>query len=96
MKVSEILNGDLPVFNEEEIADKLRKFDWKYEFSDDLRRVAMGNKQLEILENQIYQLWKNNPDKAVHIWNVNSQQSHEDKTIIPSFILRRAAVEEKQ
>jgi hypothetical protein len=90
MKVFEILYGTLPQVSEEDIANRLRNFDWKYEYSDDLTRVASGNKQLELLENMVYQLWKTEPEKAIRLWNANTPVATPDISVAPSFIYRLA------
>ena len=90
MKVFEILYGNIPQLTVEDIAARLRSFDWKYEYSDDLSRIASGNKQLELLENMVYQLWKKNPEEAILLWNKNTPLATEDISVVPSFIYRLA------
>lgn len=90
MKVFEILYGAVPQITEEDIANRLRNFDWKYEYSDDLTRIASGNKQLELLENMVYQLWKKEPEKAMRLWNENTPLATPDISVVPSFIFRLA------
>lgn len=91
MKVFEILHGVIPQLSEEDIIKRLQNFDWKYEYSDDLSHIARSNKQLELLENLIYKMWKSNPDRAVFIWNTNTPLATEDVTVVPSFIYRLAS-----
>jgi hypothetical protein len=88
MKVFEVLRKDLDAISEEEIASRLNRFNWDYEFQPNLRKNL---KELEILENLVYQVWKKNPEKAVQIWNENTPYSQKDKTIVPSFIFRLQA-----
>lgn len=92
MKVFEILRSDIPALTEEQIIGRLKTFDWKYEFSEDSRRVMKGERELEVLENIVYRLWKTNPDRAVQIWNEHSPGSARSTTV-PSFIFRLQAQE---
>jgi hypothetical protein len=91
MKVFEVLRKDLDAISEEEIASRLSRFNWDYEFQPNLRKNL---KELEILENLVYQVWKKNPEKAVQLWNENTPYSQNDKTIVPSFIFRLQAQDE--
>jgi len=88
MKVFEVLHTDLPQVSEEQILARLKSFDWQYEFAEDFRRISSGNRELELLENMVYQLWKTQPERAVSIWNEHCQSAPADKTATPSFILR--------
>jgi hypothetical protein len=88
MKVFEILRNDTPAVTEQQIIDRLKAFDWKYEFSEDTRKVQKGEKELEILENMVYSLWKTNPEKAIQIWNENAPGFKGQMTIVPSFLFR--------
>jgi hypothetical protein len=92
MKVFEILRSDIPALTEEQIVSRLKTFDWKYEFSEDARRVMKGERELEVLENVVYRMWKTNPDRAIQIWNEHSPGSA-GSTAIPSFIFRLQAQE---
>lgn len=92
MKVFEILRNDVTAVTEQQIIERLKSFDWKYEWSEDTRRTARGEKELELLENMVYRLWKTNPAKAVQIWNENTPGTS-DKTVTPSFIFRLQAQE---
>lgn len=93
MKVFEILRDDVKSVTEEQIVERMQRFDWKYEFSDDVSRIATGLREMELIENMVYQFWKQNPDKAVALWWENSDGAPEDRTIVPSFILRLQAQE---
>lgn len=88
MKVFEILRNDVKQVNEAQVLERMKNFDWKYEFSDNVSRITWGNRELEIIENMVYQLWKKAPDRAVQIWNDNSGEGLQGNTITPSFILR--------
>lgn len=88
MKVFEIFRNDVEEVSEQHIIDRIKKFDWKYEFSEDISKLAWGNRELELIENLVYKFWKKNPEQAVAIWNENSPESPQDKSITPSFILR--------
>ena len=86
MKVFEILRNDVPPMTEEQVIARLKAFDWSYEFSDDFRRQAHGRREMEILENLVYRLWKQNPENAVRIWNEHCPYVSEDRNTTPSFI----------
>lgn len=88
MKVFELLRNNVAMVTEQQIIDKLRVFDWQYEFSEDARRVSRGSRELELLENMIYNLWKTNPVRAVQIWNENAPGFQSAKVVMPSFIFR--------
>lgn len=88
MKVFEILH-DAP----DDLARRIRAFDWNCELTDDLSRFAASRKELGILENQVYQLWKIDPEAAVRAWNENVPHSTLDVTATPSFIFRLEAQE---
>jgi len=88
MKVFEILRNDITAVTEQQIIERLKAFDWKYEFSEDTRKVQKGERELEILENMIYSLWKNTPEKAVKIWNENTPGFQGQTTVVPSFLFR--------
>lgn len=88
MKVFEILRRDVKCVTEEEIKERMSRFNWHYEFSEDVTKLAAGMRELELIENMIYQLWKTNPEKAIQLWNTLSPDSPADKTVVPSFIFR--------
>lgn len=88
MKVFEILRDDVKQVTESQILERMSKFDWKYEFSDDITRITWGQRELELIENLVYQFWKTQPEKAISLWNKNSPEGLADTTIVPSFILR--------
>ena len=85
MKVFEILRNDITAVTEEQVAARLKRFNWKYEFSDNATVVTRGARELEELENMVYQLWKQNPERAVKLWNESAPGSCQTE---PSFILR--------
>jgi hypothetical protein len=93
MKVFEILRDDVKSVTEQQVIDRMQAFDWKYEFSDDVTRIAWGGRELELIENMVYQLWKKNPDRAVQIWNEHCPMAPSDKAVAPSFIFRLQAQE---
>jgi len=72
---------------EETIAEKIRKADWMYEFSDDERRQERGRLEMERLESMVFEYWKKNPEKAVELWNTLSPVGARDKLTTPSFIV---------
>lgn len=90
MKVFEILRDDVRSVTAEQVEEKLKGFDWKYEYSDDVTRIAVGNRELELIENQVYRIWKESADVAVSMWWRHSPGGapHGDATVVPSFILR--------
>lgn len=92
MRVFEILHKDIKQVSEQEIADRMTRFDWKYEFSDDTRQIERGARELELIENMIYQLWKKDKDAAIRLWNENAP-GVQDKSTPPSFIFRLEAQE---
>lgn len=85
MKLFELRS--LPL-TEETIAERIRKADWMYEFSDDERRQERGEREMSKLESMVFEYWKQNPDKAVELWNTLSPVGARDKKMVPSFILR--------
>jgi CRISPR/Cas system-associated protein Csm6 len=92
MKVFEILRNDVKLVSEQQVAERLKNFDWKYEFSDDTSRMVRGEREMQVLENIVYQFWKTNPDKAVALWN-KYQPGVTNPDIVPSFIFRLQAQE---
>lgn len=88
MKVFEILRNDIKAVSEQQLVNRIKEFDWKYEFSDNFSYMASKAKELELIENMVYQLWKNNPETAIKLWNENSPEAPADKSIVPSFIIR--------
>lgn len=91
MKVFDILRKESQSLTEGQIINRLKTFDWKYEFSDNVSRMARGQLEHELIENMVYQFWKKNPDRAIAIWNEHSEERASDKTTVPSFILRLAS-----
>lgn len=85
MKVFEILRTDVVALSDQEIVSRLKSFDWGYEFKPHNKKTL---RELELLENIIYQKWKKNPDRAVKLWNENVPYSPDDKSTVPSFIFR--------
>jgi hypothetical protein len=93
MKVFEILRDDVKTVTEQEVIARMRAFNWSYEYDESFARQAWGARELELIENMVYQLWKNEPDRAVQIWNENVDTAPADKTVVPSFIFRLQAQE---
>jgi hypothetical protein len=91
MKVLEILHAESVA--ESHVIERIRAFDWNCEFSDDLSRFSASRKELGIIENQVYQLWKRDPEAALRAWNENVPHSPLDKSATPSFIFRLEAQE---
>lgn len=89
MKVSEVLSTEIPQITEEQILSRIKKIDWRYEFSDDIRRLSSGQREMEMIENSVYEFWKLNPTRAVEIWNEHCPFVPADKTATPVFILRK-------
>lgn len=84
MKVFEILQPQ--AVSEEVLAARLKGFDWKYEFSEDVRRQMRGHKQMAELEMMMFEFWKRNPDRAIELWAKYTPYGKEGVT--PSFIIR--------
>lgn len=91
MKVFEVLQKDAVSLPEGELEERLSRFDWKYEFADSSYQRAKGQRELELLENQVYQLWKRQPERALELWQAHCPWSVVGAT--PSFI-RRLEVQE--
>ena len=91
MKLFEVLRKDLTPLSERELVGRLRDFDWKYEFSTSSQAQARGEKELQLLENQIYLLWKQEPEKALSLWTSFCPWAVAGST--PSFIMRLEAQE---
>lgn len=88
MKVFEILRPEAQEVTEQQVIARIKNFDWKSEFSEDVSRITWGMRELELIENMVYQVYKKNPETAINIWNEYSPEGTGDKSIIPSFILR--------
>lgn len=96
MKLFDVIREDDRQITEEVLVSRMKSFDWNYEFKEDISRIAAGNSELSIIEGMIYKLWKTDPEAAVRIWNENCPYGSPDKTLLPSFILRRQFMEEAQ
>lgn len=94
MKVFEVLRSDVSPVTEDQVIARLKNVDWRYEFSDDFRRISRGQRDMELVENLVYHLWKIKPERAVQIWNENCPFVPVDKTTVPTFILRLQTQEE--
>lgn len=88
MKVFEVLRNDVTQVTEDQVVDRLKSFDWRYEFSNDFRRISSGQRELELIENMVYRLWKTSPQKAVDLWNTYCPDVPANRAVTPSFILR--------
>lgn len=88
MKVFEILRPEVQEVTEQQVIARIKNFDWKSEFSEDVSRITWGMRELELIENMVYQVYKQSPEKAIQIWNEFSPEGTGDKSIVPSFILR--------
>lgn len=89
MKVFEIIKNIPKSVTADEVEEKLKNFDWKYEFSDDVARCAVGHRELELIENLVYRLWKTDESVALNLWwKYSGGNPHGDVTIVPSFIIR--------
>lgn len=85
MRVSDIFKEQQ--IDESLVEARLKTFDWKYEFSDDLRRVERGQKEMAVLESMVFHFWKTNPEKAVSLWNKYFPVKKQEN-VVPSFIRR--------
>jgi hypothetical protein len=92
MKLFEILNN-VTIINDAQLIERLRKFDWQYEYSDDVYKINKCKNELSLLENSIYKLWKSNPDKAISIWNKYTYTGTTE-LVVPSFIFRLQSQEQ--
>jgi hypothetical protein len=88
MKVFELLRPEVQEVTEQQVIARIKDYDWKSEFSDDVSRITWGMRELELIENMVYQVYKKSPDNAINIWNEYSPEGTGDKSIVPSFILR--------
>ncbi len=91
MKVFEVLRKDLTPLPEQELISRLSNFDWKYEFSTSSTEQLRGERELQLLENQVYQLWKQSPERALNLWEEYCPWA--PKGAVPSFIMRLEAQE---
>ncbi len=96
MKLFDVIREDDRQATEEILLTRIRSFDWNYEFKDDISKMAAGNSELSIIEGMVYRLWKTNPKSAIRIWNENCPYAPQNKSTLPSFILRRQFMEEAQ
>lgn len=94
MRVLEVLNTKSKPLSEDKIESRLRNFNWNFEFSEDLMDIANGQRELQVLENLIYQYWKQEPEKAIALWNKTCPYVSESKDAIPSFIYKLQTQEE--
>ena len=88
MKVFELLNNNVDEITEEQVANRMKNFDWKYEFSDDVSRITWGIREMQIIESMVYKFYKQKPESAVALWNNMSPMAPADKTVVPSFLIR--------
>lgn len=85
--VTKALHKDTNV-SEQQVIERLQGFDWAHDFSNDFVKIATGQREMRVIENLVYKLWKNDPDRAIEIWNTYCPYVSEDKNTIPSFIYR--------
>jgi len=95
MKVFEILRPEIKPAPKSYIVERMQKFNWKFEFSDEVWKIKDNLREMEVIENLVYQHWKENPDEAVEMWWKYGEKAPFDKTLTPSFILRLKAQEEQ-
>jgi hypothetical protein len=95
MKVFEILRPEIKPASKTQIVERMKKFDWKFEFSDDVGKIRDNLCELEVVENLVYQYWKKNPDEAVEMWWKYGEKAKFDRSVTPSFILRLKAQENR-
>lgn len=93
MKVFEILRDDIKSVTAEQLIQRMKRFDWKFEYSEQVVDTAKCLREMELIENMAYQLWKKEPETAVQIWYEHSGSAPTDKTVVPSFIVRLQAQE---
>lgn len=89
MKVSEVLQDEVVPVTEEQVVARLKTADWRYEFSDDFRRISSGQREMQVIESMVFRFWKQNPDRAIAMWNEHCPFTKDvDKATVPSFIYR--------
>lgn len=96
MKLFDVIREDDRQVTEEILINRMRSFDWNYELRGDISKIAAGNSELSIIEGMTYKLWKIDPESAVRVWNENCPYAPQDKSTLPSFILRRQFMEGAQ
>lgn len=96
MRVLEILRNEVREISEEQLIEKIKNFDWRSEFSEDFRKAALSRIEMQVIENQVFRLWKKNPSRAISIWNEYCPYAAGDNNVIPSFIYRLQHQEETQ
>jgi hypothetical protein len=93
MKVFEILRPEITSAPKSQIVERMKGFNWKFEFSDEVWKIKENLREMEVIENLVYQHWKKNPDEAVEMWWEYGEKSSFDKSVTPSFIFRLKAQE---
>jgi hypothetical protein len=89
MKVIDILpQSSTQIVNEEQLINKMKTVDWNYEFNNNSAQQSKSAKEVDVIENLVYQLWKQKPDKAINIWNKYCPDTPTGEIVTPSFILR--------
>lgn len=91
MKLFEVLQKNVTPLSEQELKARLADFDWKYEFATSSYHQQRGRRELELLENQVYSLWKQDPERAISLWQEYCPWAVAGS--VPSFILRLEAQE---
>jgi hypothetical protein len=93
MKVIDILpKGAAQNVNEEQLISKMKSVDWNYEFNTNLSKLAKASKEIDVIENLVYQLWKQKPDRAINIWNTFCPDTPNNEIVTPSFLMRFQAL----
>ena len=91
MRVSDILS--ICFVEEEQLISKMKRFDWKYEFSENTNHIKKCEQELTLIENSVYQIWKTNPTRAINLWNQYCPIIPEGEFVQPSFIFKLQAQE---
>ena len=93
MKLNDVIKDDRQI-NEDQLINRIKSFNWNYEFDEDFSKILTGNSELTIIENQLYSLWKSKPGVALRIWKEHCPYAPENVNNLPCFILRRQFLEE--
>lgn len=88
MKLFELFGTTAPIVTEELLIEKIKTFDWAYEYSESEWRQREGQKNLQELEEMMYAFWKEKPSEAVKLWNNTAPCGIRDSNVVPEFIVR--------
>lgn len=93
MKVHELFGAqsdNARLYSEQELVNALQLHDWMAEFSDNDFRINSAAKNLDRLEESVYQVWKVNPDAAIKLWKrYTPYGNYMSEGVTPGFIIDR-------